>query len=86
MVYAYFVSYMLIGFAVSLVVFFWALGSGQFRDQDRARFLPLTGEPEAPSVKKSKIGRLELYALLSLACIGLLTTGAVLVFALVKAG
>ncbi|MBW2435232.1 MAG: cbb3-type cytochrome oxidase assembly protein CcoS, partial [Deltaproteobacteria bacterium] len=29
------------GFIISLVVFFWALNNGQFKDQQRARFLPL---------------------------------------------
>ena len=46
MYYPYFITYIVVGFAVTLAVFFWALKNGQFRDQQRARFLPLEDEPE----------------------------------------
>jgi cbb3-type cytochrome oxidase maturation protein len=84
MYYPYFITYMLIGFVLSLLVFLWALNHGQFRDQDRARFLPLHGEPESKGVRKSAMRRIELYALLSLACLGLLAIVAVLAFALIR--
>jgi cbb3-type cytochrome oxidase maturation protein len=84
MYYPYFITYMLIGFVLSLLVFLWALNHGQFRDQDRARFLPLRGEPESKGVRKSAMSRIELYALLSLACLGLLAIVAVLAFALIR--
>ncbi len=52
---------------VSLVGFFWALKSGQFSDQDRARYLPLRGEVFSLPVKDSgKISR-GMYILLTLA-------------------
>ena len=44
MYYPYFIAYMAAGFIISLVVFFWALNSGQFKDQQRARFLPLQND------------------------------------------
>ena len=75
---------MLAGFVISLLVFFWALRHGQFREQERARFLPLQGEPETEPVPRSGISRIEVYALVFLACAGLIATGAVLVFALVR--
>ena len=84
MYYPYFVTYMLIGFVISLVVFLWALRHGQFRDQDRARFLPLHGEPETAPAKKSVMGRIETYALVCLACSAFLAIVAVLVFALIR--
>ena len=88
MYYPYFITYMLIGFAISLLVFFWALKHGQFREQDRARFIPLQGEPEGESQaapgRGSGISRVEIYVLLFLACAGLLATGAVLAFALLR--
>ena len=84
MYYPYFITYMVAGFVISLLVFIWALRHGQFRDQDRARFLPLQGEPEAKPVKRSGMRRIEIYALGFLACAGLLATGAVLVFALLR--
>jgi cbb3-type cytochrome oxidase maturation protein len=76
MYYPYFLTYMLSGFIISIVVFFWALHNRQFKDQQRARFLPLQGEDRAESVKISKTNRIEGYALL----------GLVLIFALVRGG
>ena len=46
MAYLFFIIYIITGFIISLGIFFWALKNGQFRDQQRARFLPLVGEPE----------------------------------------
>ena len=78
---------MTVGIGVSLVVFIWALNNGQFRDQQRARYLPLTGEKDEDrplGAKIKKISRYETYALLFLAMAGLATSAAVLVFALLK--
>ena len=57
MYYPYFLAYMVSGFVISLVVLFWALRNGQFKDQQRARFLPLEVGLEAEPVKVSKIDR-----------------------------
>jgi cbb3-type cytochrome oxidase maturation protein len=85
MYFPYFITYMVVGLVISLVVFFWALKNGQFKDQKRARFLPLEGE-QKPSVEKvSGIRRYEIYALIFLAFAGLATSAAVLVFSLLKA-
>ncbi len=46
MYYPYFISYMVAGLVISLVVFIWALIKGQFKDQQRARYLPLRDEME----------------------------------------
>jgi cbb3-type cytochrome oxidase maturation protein len=86
MYYPYFLAYMLSGFVISLVVLFWALRNGQFKDQQRARFLPLEAGPETEPVKVSKIGRIEAYALIVLACLGLFGTAATLIFSLLKGG
>ncbi len=83
MYYPYFVTYILAGFSISLVVFLWALKTGQFSDQRRARYLPLAGEPEPPPARPSRFYRLEIYGLWFLIFAGLLATGAVLVFSLV---
>jgi len=83
--YPYFIAYMVIGFAISLLVFFWALSRGQFRDQERARFLPLE-EDERPSQPVSRFNRYEAYALGALVLLGLAATGAVLLFSLIFAG
>ena len=82
MYFPYFVAYIAIGLSISLLVFFWALRTGQFRDQQRARFLPLRGEPEQGTVKRSRFGRWELYGLFFLALLGLGMSATVLLYAL----
>ncbi len=77
---------MVSGFVISLVVLFWALRNGQFQDQKRARFLPLEEGLEAEPVKVSKIGKIEAYALIVLASLGLFGTAATLIFSLLKGG
>ena len=86
MYYPYFIAYMLVGFAISVLVFFWALGSGQFKDQERARYLPLEQGEESRPMKISRTGRYEAYGLAVLVTLGLMATGAVLIFALLGGG
>jgi nitrogen fixation-related uncharacterized protein len=82
MYFPYFITYIIIGFILTLVVFFWAHHNGQFKEQQRARFLPLEEEQELRAAGVSKISRYEVYALMFLACAGLAASGAVLIFAL----
>lgn len=84
MYFPYFITYMLVGLAVTLVVFFWALKNGQFKDQQRARFLPLEEEPASKPVKITAFGRYEVLALSFLAVAGLSASAAVLIFALLN--
>ena len=86
MYYPFFITYIVCGFVISLLVFFWALRNGQFKDQGRARFLPLVDEPDGRPARISRLNRLEAIALWGLACAGLMASAAVLVFALVGAG
>ena len=51
---------------VSLAGFLWAFKSGQFSDQDRARYLPLRGEVLASPVKDPAKFSREVYVLLAL--------------------
>lgn len=81
----YFIVYMVAGFVVSLAVLLWALRHNQFRDQERARYLPLVSGGEGPAVPASTFNRLEGYALLALAGLGLLAMAATLVFSLIAA-
>lgn len=85
MYFPYFITYMVVGFVISLVVFFWALKNGQFKDQQRARFLPLEDERKTSVEKVSNIRRYEIYALMFLALAGLAASAAVLVFSLLNA-
>ena len=84
MYFPYFITYMAVGFVISLVVFFWALKNGQFKDQKRARFLPLEDEHEPSVAKVSTFKRYEAYALLFLALAGLAASGAMIIFVLLS--
>ena len=86
MYYPYFIVYMVIGFGISLAVFFWALSRGQFRDQERARFLPLEAEQTSRLLKVSRFNRFEAYALGAIVLLGLAASGAVLLFSLIFGG
>jgi cbb3-type cytochrome oxidase maturation protein len=60
------------GLLASLGVFLWALRTGQFFDQERARYLPLSDPYPLPPVENpSKLSR-EVYALILVIGIGLL--------------
>ena len=82
MYYPYFIAYIGIGLTISLVVFYWAFRSGQFGDQQRARFLPLRDDADQPPVKTTRMHRIEIYGLFFLAVAGLSATVAVLAYAL----
>jgi cbb3-type cytochrome oxidase maturation protein len=75
---------MALGFVISLVVFFWALKNGQFKEQQRARFLPLEDEHKTSVGKVSNIRRYEIYTLMFLALAGLAASAAVLIFSLLN--
>ena len=85
MYYPYFIAYMALGFTISLLVFFWALNSGQLKDQQRARFIPLENERRTKPAIASRFARIETIALFALVCICLATSVAVITFALLKA-
>jgi len=85
MYFPFFIIYLLIGFAISGLVFFWSLKNGQFSDQKRAAFLPLQHDTESPPARVRRIHRLEGIALLAMACLGLLTSVSVIAFSLLQA-
>ena len=84
MYYPYFIAYMAAGFIITLVVFFWALNSGQFKDQQRARFLPLYNDPQNQPANIPRFARIQTYALLALVCLCLASAAAVVIFSLIK--
>jgi cbb3-type cytochrome oxidase maturation protein len=73
------------GFVISLVVFFWALNHGQFKDQQRARFIPLKSDLDSRPVKVSRFFRIETVALFTMLCLILASSMAAVIFALHKA-
>jgi cbb3-type cytochrome oxidase maturation protein len=84
-VFSFFTVYMVIGLCISAWVFFWALKNGQFSDQKRAAFLPLQHDMQNPPARIRRIHRLEGFALLAMACLGLLISASVLAFSLLRA-
>lgn len=84
MYYPYFIAYMAAGFVISLLVFFWALNNGQFKDQQRARFLPLYNDQQGQPAKVPRFARIQTYALLVMVCLCLASAMAVVVFSLIK--
>ena len=86
MYYPYFITYIAAGFAISLLGILWAYKNGQFKDQQRARFLPLEDEPSEPGIKLSRSSRYEIYGLFFLVFAGLSASVAILAFALFNSG
>ena len=84
MYFPYFISYITIGLVISLAVFWWALSNGQFKDQQRARFLPLEEKSTSIDTRVSTHSRYETYVLMFLAVAGLSASAAVLIFSLLK--
>ena len=85
MYFPYYIVYMVIGFVITLVVFFWALNQGQFKDQNRARFIPLEADGNTKPVKASRFARIETIVLFTFVGIGLAVSAVVVTFALFKA-
>ena len=83
MYYPYFIAYMAAGFIISLVVFLWALNSGQFKDQQRARFLPLQNDLRPLPAKIPRFARIQTVAMFTLVCLCLASAMAVVIFSLI---
>ena len=84
MYYPYFIAYMAAGFIISLVVFLWALNNGQFKDQQRARFLPLQNDLRPQPAKVPRFARIQTFAMFTLVCLCLASAMAVVIFSLIK--
>ena len=84
MFYLGWVTLTVIGILASIIVFFWALRTGQFSDQGRARYLPFRGEQTLPVVINPGKTSIEVYALLVVLGIGLLGLGVTVVMTLFR--
>jgi cbb3-type cytochrome oxidase maturation protein len=71
MYYAEWIILVTISLWVSLLAFVWAVRSGQFADQGRARYLPLTDEHSFAPPQPPRKYTIEGFALLGIAVIGL---------------
>jgi cbb3-type cytochrome oxidase maturation protein len=61
-----------LGVGVSLGVFVWALKTGQFSDQQRARYLPLQNEQLVMPQEQSQRLPAEVYALILVVILGII--------------
>ncbi len=86
MYFPYFIIYIIIGFVITVLVFWWALKNNQFKNQDRARFLPLESEPVPPLATTTGFKRFEAYFLLAFGMAGLLVSFSAVFFILLTGG
>lgn len=84
MYFPYFAVYMTFGLVISLLVFLWAFKSGQFREQQRARYLPLEAEMPSEPVSVTRFHRIQAFLLFGLVSSILLASVVFVVFVLVK--
>ncbi len=73
-----------IGIGASIAVFIWAIKSGQFSDQERARYLPLSVENSGPPADKPSRLPAEVYALVFILAMGLVAMGSVVILTLLR--
>ena len=64
-----------------IIVFLWALKSGQFKEQDRARYLAIEDKREKPDKVASRYGKLQLYMLFGFIILGIVISASVVVYA-----
>ncbi len=71
MVFFSWIALVAISLMISLLAFLWAVRTGQFSDQGRARFLPLSDTLRSSGPEKPRGLPAEIYALLGIAGIAL---------------
>lgn len=75
--------FLLTGLIMAVFAVVWGIGTNQFEDQDRARFIPLAGmTSDEVAVKRTKKFRAEYAGLYAMLTVGILALGAGLVLAL----
>jgi len=84
MFYVGWIGLILLGVVGSLVALFWALRTGQFADQGRARYLPLSDDFPMPQVEHPSRLSAEVYALLFVLGLGLLAMGTAVVMTVMR--
>jgi cbb3-type cytochrome oxidase maturation protein len=81
MLYFFFILFLVSGFIFGIIVFVWALKNGQFKDQQRARYLALDDDEDLPQRQVSRSGRFQAALVFGLLIFGLMATVAVMVYA-----
>jgi cbb3-type cytochrome oxidase maturation protein len=81
--YTLYIIYIIVSTILGVWGFWWALKNGQFRDQQRARFLPLREEEESPRLEVNP-HRYHAAVFLGLIIFWLVVTGIFAVYVLVR--
>jgi len=79
--YLIFILFIFSGLFFGIIVFLWALKSGQFKEQDRARYLAIEDEQETAEVVISRSTQLQSYVLIALIVAGILISASVVIYA-----
>ena len=66
MVFFSWIALVTLSLGISLLAFLWAMRTGQFSDQGRARYLPLADPPRSPVPKNPARIPAEVYVLLGI--------------------
>lgn len=82
MYYPFFLTYILTGVIIALIVFIWALKNGQFSDQQRARFLAIENEPAV--IDEQGKGKYEMVLMFCLVLVGIASSFALVAYALLS--
>ena len=81
MYYPFFLTYILTGLIIAIIVFAWALKNDQFSEQQRARYLAL--EKNRGAGLQSKKNKLEMVAIMIVVIAGILTSFAAVGYAII---
>ncbi|MCP4627609.1 MAG: cbb3-type cytochrome oxidase assembly protein CcoS [bacterium] len=79
--YLLFIIFIFSGLFFGIIVFLWALKSGQFEEQQRARYLAIEDEGEKPDFVVSRSAKLQVYVLFGFIIVGILVSASVVIYA-----
>ncbi len=79
--YPLFIIFIFSGLFFGIIVFLWALKSGQFKEQQRARYLAIEDEEEKPDFVVSLSAKLQVYELFGFIIVGILVSASVVIYA-----
>jgi cbb3-type cytochrome oxidase maturation protein len=79
--YLLFIIFIFSGLFFGIIVFLWALKSGQFKEQDRARYLAIEDDQEKPEDVVTRSTRLQSYVLIGFLLAGILVSASVVIYA-----
>ena len=82
MYYPFFLTYILTGLIIAIIVFAWAIKNDQFSEQQRARYLALEKKNRGAGLS-SKKNKLEMVAIITVVMAGILSSFAAVGYAII---